>query len=126
MNQGGTMSTAGASVRRWVGAGLLVMAAAVTVAVGGTPATAASTCSATNAADVVIVDLQAVESAVTLAGCSGNASATSAVEVHIVHTYRGDLVVSLIAPDGSVYVLSNRAGGSADNIDQTYTLNLST
>jgi serine protease len=33
-------------------------------------------------------------------------------------------VVSLIAPDGSPYVLSNRQGGSADNIDQVYTVNL--
>ena len=41
------------------------------------------------------------------------------------HTWRGDLVVSLIAPDGSAYVLHNRAGGSADNIDQTFTVNLS-
>ena len=41
------------------------------------------------------------------------------------HTYIGDLVVSLIAPDGSTYVLHNRAGGSADNINQTYTVNLS-
>ncbi|WP_037676165.1 proprotein convertase P-domain-containing protein, partial [Streptomyces globisporus] len=32
----------------------------------------------------------------------------------------------LIAPDGSVYSLSNRAGGSADNINQTYTVNAST
>nr|WP_255364672.1 proprotein convertase P-domain-containing protein [Alloactinosynnema sp. L-07] len=45
--------------------------------------------------------------------------------MHIVHTYIGDLVVSLIAPDGSAYVLHNRAGGSADNINQTYTVNLS-
>jgi subtilisin-like proprotein convertase family protein len=47
------------------------------------------------------------------------------VEVHIVHTFRGDLVVSLIAPDGSSYVLHNRTGGSADNIDQIFTVNLS-
>ena len=51
-------------------------------------------------------------------------SATSAVEVHIRHTYIGDLVVSLVAPDGSAYVLHNRAGGSTDNIDQTYTVGL--
>ncbi|MFF5231873.1 proprotein convertase P-domain-containing protein [Dactylosporangium sp. NPDC000521] len=74
---------------------------------------------------MTIVDLATVESTVTLSGCSGNASAVSTVEVHIVHTYRGDLVVSLIAPDGSAYILSNRQGGSADNIDQTYTLDLS-
>jgi uncharacterized delta-60 repeat protein len=41
------------------------------------------------------------------------------------HTYIGDLIVSLIAPDGSSYVLHNRAGGSTDNINQTYTTNLS-
>ena len=41
------------------------------------------------------------------------------------HTYIGDLVVDLVAPDGSVYNLHNRAGGSADNINQTYTVNLS-
>ena len=41
------------------------------------------------------------------------------------HTWRGDLVVSLVAPDGSVYVLLNRQGGSADNVDQTFIVNLS-
>ena len=45
--------------------------------------------------------------------------------VDIEHTYIGDLVVTLVAPDGSTYVLHNRAGGSADNIIQTYTVNLS-
>ena len=45
--------------------------------------------------------------------------------VAIVHTYIGDLKVDLVAPDGSVYILSNRAGGSADNINTTYTVNLS-
>ncbi|MDX2290877.1 MULTISPECIES: proprotein convertase P-domain-containing protein, partial [Streptomyces] len=30
-----------------------------------------------------------------------------------------------IAPDGSVYNLHNRSGGSADNISQTYTVNAS-
>jgi subtilisin-like proprotein convertase family protein len=42
-----------------------------------------------------------------------------------VHTYIGDLVVSLVAPDGSTYPLHSRSGGSTDNIDQTYTVNLS-
>jgi subtilisin-like proprotein convertase family protein len=47
------------------------------------------------------------------------------IEVHIVHTYRGDLVVDLIAPNGAVHNLHNRAGGSADNLDAVYTRNLS-
>ena len=45
--------------------------------------------------------------------------------VSIVHTYIGDLKVDLVAPDGSVYVLHNRTGGSTDNINTTYTVNLS-
>ncbi|GAA3231569.1 hypothetical protein GCM10010532_067030 [Dactylosporangium siamense] len=84
-----------------------------------------STCTGTNPTDVTIVDLTTVESGIALAGCAGNASVASIVEVHIVHTYSGDLVVSLVAPDGSVYVLRNRQGGTADNIDQTFTMNLS-
>jgi subtilisin-like proprotein convertase family protein len=82
-------------------------------------------CSATNGTDVAIPDNTTVNSPVVISGCAGNGSATSTVEVHIVHTYIGDLVVSLVAPDGTAYVLSNRAGGSADNIDATYTVNLS-
>ncbi|HEX6357965.1 proprotein convertase P-domain-containing protein [Actinophytocola sp.] len=45
--------------------------------------------------------------------------------MHIVHTYRGDLVVDLVAPDGSVYNLLNRSGGSADNVDQVFVRNVS-
>jgi len=86
---------------------------------------ASPTCSGTNTTDVAIPDLSTAESAIVVAGCAGNASASSTVEVHIVHTYVGDLVVSLVAPDGSVYLLRNRLGGSADNIDQTFTVNLS-
>jgi subtilisin-like proprotein convertase family protein len=82
-------------------------------------------CSATNGADVAVPDLSTVESLITIAGCAGNASTTSTAAVAIVHTYIGDLIVTLVAPDGSTYVLHNRAGGSADNINQTYTVNLS-
>jgi subtilisin-like proprotein convertase family protein len=83
-------------------------------------------CTATNGTDVPIPDLGTGNSTVTITGCNRNASATSTVEVHIVHTWIGDLVVSLIAPDGTVYVLQNRTGGSTHNIDTTYTVNLST
>ena len=34
-------------------------------------------------------------------------------------------LVDLLAPDGTVYNLHNRTGGSADGIDTTYTVNLS-
>ncbi|MER6998845.1 M4 family metallopeptidase [Streptomyces sp. NPDC000410] len=80
-----------------------------------------------NTADVSIPDspAAAVTSSVTVSGVTGNAPSNLAVGVDIVHTYKGDLVVDLIAPDGSVYNLHNRSGGSADNINQTYTVNAS-
>ena len=78
-----------------------------------------------NGVDVQIPDLSTVESSIVVSGCAGGASASATVEVHIVHTYIGDLIVTLVAADGSTYVLHNRAGGSVDNLDQTYTVNLS-
>ena len=48
------------------------------------------------------------------------ASGTINVEVEIVHTYIGDLIVDLVAPDGTTYNLHNRSGGSSNNINQTY------
>ncbi|MGW2300113.1 M4 family metallopeptidase [Streptomyces sp. NPDC001809] len=79
-----------------------------------------------NTADVSIPDNgAAVTSTVNVTGITGNAPAALKVDVNIVHTYRGDLVVDLVAPDGSAYSLSNRSGGSADNIVQTFTVNAS-
>jgi hypothetical protein len=83
-------------------------------------------CTATNGNDVAIPDNATVNSAVTISGCNRNASATASIAVNIVHTYKGDLVVDLIAPDGSVYNLHNRTGSSTDNIITTFTKNLST
>ncbi len=80
----------------------------------------------TNGADVAIGDNTTVESPITVSGRTGNAPSNTPVAVNIVHTYIGDLKVDLVAPDGSVYVLHNRAGGSADNINTTYTVDLST
>ncbi|MEV4947192.1 M4 family metallopeptidase [Streptomyces sp. NPDC053755] len=79
-----------------------------------------------NTADVAIPDNgAAVTSTVNVTGITGNAPATLKVDVDIVHTYRGDLVVDLVAPDGSVYNVHNRSGGSADNLVATYTVNAS-
>jgi subtilisin family serine protease len=79
----------------------------------------------TNSTEVAVPDLGTATSAITLSGCPGNASASTTVEVHIVHTYRADLVIDLLAPDGTVRSLLNRAGGSADNVDQVFTVDLS-
>ncbi|MEV4755654.1 S8 family peptidase [Micromonospora sp. NPDC049559] len=84
-----------------------------------------SNCTLNNSTPVAIPDLTTAESSVTISGCARAPRTNSTVEVHVQHTYKGDLVVSLIAPDGTVYVLQNRDGGSADNIDETFTVNLS-
>ncbi|HEY7595468.1 MAG TPA: trypsin-like serine protease, partial [Actinophytocola sp.] len=68
----------------------------------------------------------AINSPVTISGCPGAASSSSKVEVHITHTYRGDLQIDLIAPDGTAYRLKNSSGSdSADNVNATYTVNAS-
>ena len=79
----------------------------------------------TNGTDYPIADNATVESPISVSGRSGNAGSAVSVAVNIVHTYKGDLKVDLVAPDGSAYVLHNRSGGSANNINSTYTVNLS-
>ena len=79
-----------------------------------------------NTTDYPIADNATVDSPITVSGRSGNAPSTSSVTVAIVHTYQGDLKVDLVAPDGSLYNIHNRSGGSADNINKTVQLNLST
>ncbi|MCP3760199.1 M28 family metallopeptidase [Streptomyces sp. TBY4] len=80
-----------------------------------------------NTADVNIPDspAAAVNSPITVSGVAGNAPATTKVDVNIVHTYSGDLVVDLVAPDGTVYNVHNRTGGSADNVIKSVTVNAS-
>ncbi|MDF9811323.1 aminopeptidase S [Streptomyces sp. SPB162] len=80
-----------------------------------------------NTADVTIPDAgAAVTSSVTVSGVAGNAPSALQVGVNIVHTYRGDLVIDLVAPDGSTYRLKNSSGSdSADNVNTTYTVNAS-
>ncbi|NXY92986.1 S8 family serine peptidase [Streptomyces sp. BR123] len=78
-----------------------------------------------NLGDFAIGDNTTVESPITVSGVTGNAPATLKVGVKVVHTYIGDLKVDLIAPDGTVYTLHNRSGGSTDNINQVYTVNAS-
>ncbi|SFQ99297.1 Proprotein convertase P-domain-containing protein [Lentzea waywayandensis] len=80
-----------------------------------------------NTADVAIPDAgAAVTSSITVSGVTGNAPATLKVDVNIVHTYRGDLVIDLIAPDGTAYRLkASSSNDSADNVVATYQVNAS-
>jgi len=79
-----------------------------------------------NSTDYAISDNTTVESPITVSGRSGNAPSNTSVTVVIVHTFRGDLKIDLIAPDGSSYPLKGyNANDSVDNVNATYTANLS-
>jgi hypothetical protein len=80
-----------------------------------------------NADDVPVPDAgPAVTSPVTVSR-SGNAPSTLKVTVDIVHSYRGDLVVDLLAPDGTAYRLKDSSVfDSANDVKATYTVNAST
>ncbi|GGT40385.1 S8 family peptidase [Streptomyces purpureus] len=78
-----------------------------------------------NTADYAINDYATVDSPIAVSGVAGNAPATLSVSVDIKHTYIGDLRVDLVAPDGTLYNLHNRSGGSADNIIKTVSVNAS-
>ncbi|MFF1925368.1 M4 family metallopeptidase [Streptomyces sp. NPDC058221] len=68
----------------------------------------------------------AVTSSVNVTGRTGNAPSTLKAGVDITHTYRGDLVLDLVAPDGTAYRLKNSSSSdSADNVKTTYTVNAS-
>ena len=72
-----------------------------------------------NTTDYTISDNATVDSPITVSGRTGNAPSNASVTVTIVHTYKGDLKVDLVAPDGSLYNIHNRTGGSADNVNKT-------
>ncbi|QES44450.1 Leupeptin-inactivating enzyme 1 [Streptomyces venezuelae] len=80
-----------------------------------------------NTTDVAIPDNgAAVTSTVDVTGRTGNAPATLKVDVDVRHTWRGDVVLDLLAPDGTAYRLKNSSSNdSADNIIATYTVNAS-
>jgi serine protease len=81
----------------------------------------------TNGTDVSIPDnnTTGVYSNISVSGRTGNGGSSTPVAIAIVHPYIGDLIIDLVAPDGSVYNLHNRSGGSADNISKTVNVNLS-
>ncbi|MDQ3406099.1 MAG: S8 family serine peptidase [Actinomycetota bacterium] len=90
---------------------------------GSTPESCATK---SNGTDVTIPDAgAAVTSTIELTGCTGSASTSSKVAVDIKHTYRGDLVIDLVAPDGTNYRLKSANNDSTDNVVQTFTANLS-
>ena len=82
-------------------------------------------CAGNHVGDLLIPDQQTATSAIVISGCPRRAAATSSVAVHITHGYVGDLVITLVAPDGSTYILQDQEGGGAETIDRTYPVDLS-
>jgi subtilisin family serine protease len=72
-----------------------------------------------------IADLSTTTSTVTISGCDRVGSTTSTVEVHIRHTYRGDLRIDLVKGTTSFRLKNSNINDSAQNVDATYTVNLS-
>lgn len=76
--------------------------------------------SAEPALDIPDADPQGVQSAITIQE-NGQLSDIQ-VTVAIRHSYRGDLLVEVVAPSGRSAVLHDRAGGSADDLRTTFDL----
>jgi subtilisin family serine protease len=83
-------------------------------------------CTGSNDTDVAIPDGGTASSSITISGCGRLASSSAKVTVDIVHSWRGDLVIDLIAPDGSSYRLKNaNLLDFFPNVKTTYTVDLS-
>ncbi len=88
---------------------------------GGTPTTPASY---TNTDNYNIPDNKTtgITSPITVTR-TGNSGTVTAV-VNIVHPYIGDLKVQLISPTGQTATLHNNTGAGADNINKSYTVDM--
>ncbi|MEV4920393.1 S8 family serine peptidase [Streptomyces tirandamycinicus] len=79
-----------------------------------------------NTTDVGIPDTGSwVTSSVAVTGRSGNAPSSLKVDVDIKHPYRGDLVIEILAPDGSSARLKDASDDGTANLLTTYTVDAS-
>ncbi|MEO6085451.1 MAG: S8 family serine peptidase, partial [Umezawaea sp.] len=106
------------------GAGIADAAKTVVAAGGGIPLLPIGPTE--NTSDVAIPDNDAaVTSPITVSRRIGNAPAALKVVVDIKHTSRGDLVIDLVAPDGTVYPLQASSSDTGDDVATTFTVNAS-
>ncbi|WP_152552382.1 S8 family peptidase [Actinokineospora spheciospongiae] len=93
---------------------------------GGTPPDPGTCAPQTSSGAVAIPDAGSADSPVTMANCTGTASASTTVKVDIDHTFTADLAVDLVGPSGAVFGLRPSGGlGDANGIHTTYTVNAS-
>ncbi len=81
---------------------------------GGRDSATADTVIKTATPNLAILDNKTVTSTINITD-DGQADSIK-LNLDINHTYRGDLVVKLTSPSGKVATISNKAGGSADNL----------
>lgn len=78
----------------------------------------------TNTGDYTIPDNNSTGVASPVSVTTAGNAGTVTVDVNIIHTYIGDLVVDLIAPDNTVYNLHNRTGSGTDNLQRSYSVSV--
>ncbi|KAB7851258.1 M4 family metallopeptidase [Streptomyces mobaraensis] len=79
-----------------------------------------------NTTQVAIPDAGAAVTSPIVVTRSGNGPSALKVDVNITHTYRGDLTIDLVAPNGKTWRLKNSdAWDSAADVSETYTVDAS-
>lgn len=73
---------------------------------------------ATGEGSIPIQDYATINSTASVSGCTEIINAT--INVEIIHTFVGDLEVTLYAPSGLSFLLHNQTGGSSANLIGTY------
>ncbi|HXG47978.1 MAG TPA: proprotein convertase P-domain-containing protein, partial [Methylomirabilota bacterium] len=102
----------------WVASAVPLLPGLDTLQIHGRVDSGDGTVTAAATAPVDIPDVATVESSMTVA--APGAIAGVKVNVNITHTFRGDLVITLIHPDGTAVILHNRDGGPDDDLVTTY------
>ncbi len=79
-----------------------------------------------NQTPAAIPDGRTLVSAITVAGRAGKAASSSQVRVVVIHPQRGELAITLVAPDGSNYLLKSASKNDMrENLADSFTVDLS-
>lgn len=78
-----------------------------------------------NARDMIVNDFGTAVSPIAVSGIEGYASSLHKVNVSVRHARIGDLKVELIAPNGKIFLLHDRTGGSTRDLIKSYSINAS-
>jgi vibriolysin len=114
-----TMAATLRASRAWYVANKQIWTAGTTFVQGCQGTYDAGTLLGYTAAELAALKASWADVGVTCGGGGGGGTGTISsltLSMNLTHTWRGDLIVTLTSPTGTNFVVSNRAGGSADNI----------